>query len=411
MSGAALAPPEITAPASGGITGAQATISGTAEPGSTVSVTRTAPTPGTLGTATANPQGAWSVASTLADGNQTVYATAAGGGVTSAPSALVTFTVDTIKPSIGITSPEDDYVFSPGDPPVLTGTASDDRELLNVVLEFWMLGQRVDKVQAECACEGTSSDWSYEPALEPGSYDVFVWSVDMGANWSLRDQVSYHNAGGNLGFSAPDLGAEDLLGEGELPIPALASPDDGSLEPGADEPIEFSGTTAPGTTVLLDEEITGLGRLGTAYSNQSTGSWHFETWLPSGTYGVRVQAMDEKGNVSSPSELIVFEVDANAPLLAELPTGTQFFPPTEATVLSGGIEDNRATEAVLLEYWQGNTLVLRDLANCDCGGVSSTWSHSPDLWQPGYYHVIVHAIDEAGNWSPAETIKFVQAQL
>jgi hypothetical protein len=54
--------------------------------------------------------------------------------------------------------------------------------------------------------------------------------------------------------------------------------------------------------------------------------------------------------------------------------------------------------------------VLRHLATCPaCGGNgAATWTDYPKLSDPGYYYVNVFAIDEAGNHSLNDSIRFVK---
>ena len=89
------AAPVITSPAQGAtLTDNTPTLSGTAQPGSTVTVTLDG---SEVGTVTADAAGAWSFtpASVLAEGEHTVSATASDTGGTSPASAPVRFTVDT----------------------------------------------------------------------------------------------------------------------------------------------------------------------------------------------------------------------------------------------------------------------------------------------------------------------------
>jgi MYXO-CTERM domain-containing protein len=76
------------------VTGPRPTLSGSAEPGSTVTLTLDGAVAGTV---TADPAGTWlfTPASDLADGEHTVFATATGAGGTSLASPPVSFIVDT----------------------------------------------------------------------------------------------------------------------------------------------------------------------------------------------------------------------------------------------------------------------------------------------------------------------------
>jgi hypothetical protein len=98
------AAPIVLAPANGAtldttdLVGGQVVFSGTAEPGATVRIDGVA-----AGTAVAGSNGAWSIAATVAAGPHTVTARATdAAGNVSAPSAAVTFTLDTTRLAVPI---------------------------------------------------------------------------------------------------------------------------------------------------------------------------------------------------------------------------------------------------------------------------------------------------------------------
>lgn len=116
-------PPVITAPAAGSVTSdTTPTVAGTAAPATTVEVVEGATA---LGTATTGADGSWTLtSSTLVQGPHTITATATDDqGQTSAPSAPVMFTVDSVAPARPtITSPAQLAVVRTTNVPV-AGTA------------------------------------------------------------------------------------------------------------------------------------------------------------------------------------------------------------------------------------------------------------------------------------------------
>ena len=407
--------PVITAPSEGGyVSGFSAvTIRGTAAPGDTATVVDAVA--GTLGAGTANGDGAWAVSATLGEGRHTITATASdANGTTSPPSAPVTFEVDATRPAVAIDSPEDGHAFGAGEPLVIEGSASDERVVHAIRLEYWTLGKLAQEKNADCDDCGTAGalSWSHNPTLNPGQYELRAYSFDAAGNRSASyAKTTFVVSGlGQTGLVAPPL---PDLGGGEVPeIPTLLEPDQGDLVPGEREPTEFSGTTEPGSTVEIKEEVAGLGTIGTAVDEDEDGRWSVEVTLPTGTYGVRTQATDEDGNLSPLSDLIVFEVDAELPSLSHITEDGTIFLPTQDVVLEGTALDDRATFAVVLEYWQGDQRVRHEIAEClTCGEPEAAWEARPDALKPGYYYVKVQAIDEAGQRSTVQVLTFTKLGL
>jgi hypothetical protein len=412
---ASVAPPTITQPAAGstkpGAAPTRVTIAGTAEPGSSVEVFDTMPVPSSIGTATAGGGGSWTMSVAMSDGSHSIDAIATGDdGIASAPSAVVTFAVDAVAPGLQIATPEDDFVFGPGVLPEVTGTATDERELLTVKLEYWRIGQ-LELVQlADCECDDqTQASWSHSPALEPGTYNVKLWSYDAAGNKSMMGTVDFTTVGSSLPASPA---TPELPGVPEIAPPDILGPDPSETHPGSDRPVNFGGTTEPGSTVELFEELQGLGAIGSAVDDDGDGTWSAGIRLGSGVYGVRARAIDEDGNVSALGDLLVVDVDADRPILQDLPQDTQVFLPTQEVVIQGGLFDKRATGYVVLEYWFLNDIVYRALADCgECGERQASWSDRPVLPGPGTYHVRVLSFDAAGNPSHEGEMEFVSGAL
>jgi len=201
--------------------------------------------------------------------------------------------------------------------------------------------------------------------------------------------------------------------EVELPdqpeVPALLEPDEGEIVPGAQEPTEFTGSTEPGSMVEVYEEVAGLGVIGSTVDSDRDGQWSIHVALPTGTYGVRLQATDEEGNVSQLGDLITFDIDAGLPMLDDLTASNAVFGPTEPVVLEGTVFDDRQAVAVVLEYWVLDKLVLQQAADCmACPEQEAAWRHVPQGLKPGYYYVKVRAIDAAGQRSTWAEITFTK---
>lgn len=195
-----------------------------------------------------------------------------------------------------------------------------------------------------------------------------------------------------------------------LAAPVILTPAQGSVQSGiSPAKVKISGTAASGSTVEVFETLSGRGSLGTATAAGDQGSWSLLVALPAGAFAIHAIASDGAGNVSLPSEVVSFEVDAERPGVSVATEDRTVFPPGQPATITGGATDERAVFAVLLEYWLLDKVALRELASCaDCGtGTSVSWSHSPNLKIPALYAVKIWSYDAAGNRSMPAGVSFV----
>ncbi|ADO68124.1 adventurous gliding motility protein AgmC [Stigmatella aurantiaca] len=196
--------PEITGPANNSTTNdSTPVISGTAEPGSTVTVV----IDGTVvGTVPVDASGNWSYTPTtpLADGPHTVTVTATDNtGNVSAPSTPVTFTVDTIAP---------DTVIDSGPPP---STESSDAT--------FAFSSDEEGVTFECSLDGGDfvpcSNPVTFPGLSAGGHVLEVRARDLAGNvdetpaeWTWTVTSPETPSGGNLDFLGDGIGCASAGG-------------------------------------------------------------------------------------------------------------------------------------------------------------------------------------------------------
>ncbi|WP_461472475.1 Ig-like domain-containing protein [Microbacterium sp. HJ5] len=293
-----VAPPVITAPADGSsTTDTTPDISGTAEPGSTVTVVIDG---ATVGTATADPAtGAWTLplVTPLPDGTHTVTATATDtAGNVSAPSAPVTFAVDTTTAAPVITSPANGSSTN-DTTPAITGTA-EPGSTVTVVID----GTTVGAADAD----DTTGAWTFQPTtpLGEGEHTVTATAVDALGNVSPP--------------SAPVTFAVDTT----VPAaPVITSPADGSTVTDPTPPI--TGTAEPGSTVTVIVDGEPIGQTTT----DPDGDWTFTPTepLPDGEHEITATATDAAGNTGPESEPVTVTVDTSG-------SGGGSLPPTGATV-------------------------------------------------------------------------------
>jgi MYXO-CTERM domain-containing protein len=270
----------ITTPANGAvISNARPPISGTAEPGSTVTVTGAGGV--IIGTATAAPgTGAWSVtpATDLPQGSNTVSATARdAAGNTSQPSST-TFTIDTIAPAaVAISAPANGALIS--DPtPEIRGTA-EPGSTVTVTIGGVVIGTAT-------AAAGTGA-WSVTPTTD----------LPQGSNTA---SATARDAAGNTSQPTSTTFTVDTIAPAAV---AINTPADGA-NLGA-SPAAISGTTEPGALVAVNVNGMALGTTTAA----ADGSWSVAvaTPLDDGAYTVTATATDAAGN-TSPAATSAFNI-------------------------------------------------------------------------------------------------------
>ncbi|AKJ05629.1 T1SS secreted agglutinin RTX [Archangium gephyra] len=349
------AAPVITAPAAL-VNNVTPAISGTAEVGSTVTVTLD----GTgVGTVKANASGAWSFipASPLTQGAHTVTATATDvAGNTSTPSAVYTFTVDTVAPpSPTITAPA---ALIGTTMPIISGTAEAGSTV----------AVRVDGGSARTVTANASGDWSLAltSSLTQGAHTVTATAMDAAGNTSAPSAAR--------GFTVDSLApsAPVLMG----PAAFVNTP----------TPV-ISGTAEANSTVSVT--LDGA-KVGTVTASPS-GTWSLTvaTPLAQGAHAASATATDAAGNTSSASASRGFTVDMVAPAAPVL-TAPAAVVRTTTPIISGTAEAGSSVSVTV-----DGTKVGTATAN-----TSGTWSFTPSFpLAQGEHTVTATATDAAGNTS------------
>lgn len=437
--------PSITSPVANLVTSnATPTISGLAEPGSTVTVRREGPV--TLGTATADGSGNWQLAQnpTLTEGAHTLTATSTDlAGNVSGVSEARSITIDTTVPSVAISSPAASAVTADSTP-AISFTASDSTG-----------------VSISCGIDGgdfevCSSPWTIATALDDGVHTASVLATDGAGNQNAAS-VSFvvdttapgapvilvPASDGSVGDTTPTItglaeigssvtvvidgstaceatatdsgtwscSAENALNAGEHTLSAHASDTAGNTSPSTTErsftvdliPPDAPSLIAPSlastiansappvvgnsepyasVSIVIDGHVAGE-----ATAND-VGLW---SWSPprlaDGPHSVHAIARDAAGNASDPSSTVNFTIDTTAPA-------------GNVTQRSGGarpVFDIGSNDASA-----GSSCVLDSAPATQCG---SSFSPATDL-NPGTHTLVVTWIDAIGNRSQ-QTVTFV----
>jgi VCBS repeat-containing protein len=384
------------------------TLSGTAEPGSTVTIRQDGVDVTTI---VIDSSGTWSYTPTtpLVNGTYTFTAvTTDGAGNTSQPSSGFTLTVDTTPPAAATIATVTDDVggvqgtLSSGDTtddtqPLLQGSAPADA-VITIYDGATLLGT---------ATLDGSGGWSFTPVtpLTDGPHSLTVHATD---------------AAGNTTISSPFVLTVDTVAPATPDIPTITVNPGGTeipLNPGEttrDTTPTLSGTGNPGDTVTI---YNGGVKLDDVLVD-GTGNW---TWtpatpLPNGTYDITltVTNMDGTGNESAPSQPVTITIDTDAPATPAAPVITDSVSQITGPVPDGGTTNDprpvlsgtgTANDVINITDTVNGTPTVVGTVTVDSNG---NWSWRPDSNIGEGSHVYTAtATDEAGNVSdpsPAITI-------
>ncbi|WP_121373614.1 Ig-like domain-containing protein [Pseudomonas aeruginosa] len=306
------------------------TLSGTAEPGATVTLTDGNGNP--IGQVTADGSGNWSFtpATPLANGT-VVNATATdASGNTSAGSSV---TVDSVAPATPVINPSNGTTLSGTAEPGSTVTLTDGN------------GNPIGQVTAD-----GSGNWSFTPSTPLADGTV--------VNATATDPA------GNTG------------GQGSTTVDAMApTTPTVNLSNGS----SLSGTAEPGSTVILTD---GNGNPIAEVTADGSGNWTYtpSTPIANGTV-VNVVAQDAAGNSSPPATVTVDSSAPPAPVIN----------PSNGVVISGTAE-------------AGATVTLTDAGGNPIGQVtadgSGNWSFTPGTPLANGTVIVATATDPTGNTGP-----------
>ncbi|WP_121398939.1 Ig-like domain-containing protein [Pseudomonas aeruginosa] len=306
------------------------TLSGTAEPGATVTLTDGNGNP--IGQVTADGSGNWSFtpATPLANGT-VVNATASDPtGNTSAPAST---TVDSVAPAAPVVNPSNGAEISGTAEPGATVTLTDGS------------GNPIGQVTAD-----GSGNWSFTPSTPLADGTV--------VNATATDPA------GNTG------------GQGSTTVDAIApATPTVNLSNGS----SLSGTAEPGSTVILTD---GNGNPIAEVTADGSGNWTYtpSTPIANGTV-VNVVAQDAAGNSSPPATVTVDSSAPPAPVIN----------PSNGVVISGTAE-------------AGATVTLTDAGGNPIGQVtadgSGNWSFTPGTPLANGTVIVATATDPTGNTGP-----------
>ncbi len=281
------------------------TISGTSDPYSYIRIFDGATQ---LGNTSASYGGAWSytISSALSQGVHAITANAASGNYSaqSAPSAALQITIDSVAPTLAITSDKTQLKF--GATAAITFTFTEDPGTSFNNTDVVVGGGTLSTISGS----GLARTATFTPTA----------GTTSGSGTITVATATYADAAGNANTatSAVIAMAIDLVAPSAPSAPDMTAATDLGLSSTDDltsnRTPTFSGTAENGTTVRL-YDTNGTTWLGNAIA--SSGTWAItSTTLSAGAHTVTAKATDTAGNVSASSTGLVVTIDRTAPTLA-----------------------------------------------------------------------------------------------
>ncbi|SMG59007.1 BapA/Bap/LapF family large adhesin [Cedecea sp. NFIX57] len=373
------------------------TLSGSGEPGSTITVYDGL---NVLGNATVNDNGTWTFTpiTPLLDGPHafTVTASDAAGNVTAHSPAwnieLITTlpTAPTIGEIVDNVNPDTGPILPGGstnDPqPVINGTAG-----ANAVVKIYDGTTLIGTVTAD----GTGA-WTFQPTqpLSEGSHTLNVYVTDAAGNTSSAAVQIVIIDTAPPGAPSIDGALGNVAG---LPVTLVNGGSTQSTEP------VLSGKGEVGATIKLYADG-GTTPIGSAVVD-ADGNWSITPTSPlgSGMHVFTTTATDAAGNVGVPSAEFTLSVYATPPATPSAPTVTDNVPPVVGSVAPGGSTNDTTPTfsgtgiagSTINVYNNGNDLIGTTTVRSD-----GTWSVTPSTpFTETTYNITVQVTDPAGNIS------------
>ncbi|WP_406700496.1 Ig-like domain-containing protein [Singulisphaera sp. Ch08] len=398
------------------------TFTGTAQPGSTVTLYEGTTVLGTGIAAVGT--GVWSITSSpLSNGLHQITATATDAATNvSDSSAALAVTVDAQAPTSSISFPASGSSYNvAGWTGTLTGSASDtglaglssvQLSILRVSDGFYWNGSAFVSSGSPLLVQAsvTGSTWSYAFARPTdGSYIVQTTATDVA---------------GNAANSAPAAFAVDTVAPNAPPTPVLATASD-SGSSSSDHLTKittplFSGTAEPGTTVTL-YDTDGTTVVGTGVAAAGTGIWSItSSALSNGAHVLTAKAHDAAGNASAASGSVTVTIDAQAPtsVIAFPAAGGSYNAagwtgPITGSASDTGVAGLSSVQLTIVRgsdgyYWDGSAFVSSGSPLLVSAVITGpTWSYTFARPADGSYSIQATATDLAGNATASSSVGFV----
>jgi hypothetical protein len=325
----------------------------------------------------------------LGDGTYTAQAVQVDRAGNSGASAPVTFTVDTLAPSVSL------FGLGPltnDATPTLAGGAGaavgDSATVAVTIYRGTSVGG--DVVASSSAVAVSGSLWSYmSPHLDDGTYTAQAIQGDEAGNTEASAGVT---------FTVDTFAPKPTV----LPVSSPSS-DSTPLLGG------FAGAQADGpvaVTIYRGTSVGGEVAASSPHAFLSGSKWFYAPpELDDGTYTARAVQTDEAGNTGA-SAPVTFTVDTLAPSVSMFPVGS---PKRDSTPTLAGVAGAAAGDgSVLINIYKGKSAGPGGPALSSNALVNGAgWSYTSPALPDGQYTAQAVQRDEAGNKGVSATVTFV----
>jgi hypothetical protein len=323
----------------------------------------------------------------LADGIYTGQAEQSDDAGNIGKSAAVTFTVDTLAPTVtmnAVASPTNDAT------PTLSGTAgvaAVDHPTVTVTIHE---GSLTGKVVASGGVPVSTGAWSYEsPHLADGTYTAQAAQSDEAGNVGTSSAVSF-----TVDTTPPAVTITPVSSPTDNPTPTLSG-----------AAGIASGDKATVTVKIYDGAVVGGTVAQSASVTPNGAEWSYKaTHLSEGTYTAQAEQSDAAGNTGK-SAAVTFTIDTTPPAVSivALPAYTNNAEPT----LTGGAgvatgDDPAVTVTIYKGAAAGGTVAASGAAVVS----GSTWSYKAAHLADGIYTAQAEQSDDAGNVGKSAAVTF-----
>jgi hypothetical protein len=360
----------------------------------------------------------WTIAASpaLADGVYTAQASQTDAAGNTGNSSANTFTIDTVGPTVVVTSPTDNGATN-DTTPTITGTAgtagSPNADSSTISVKIYSGATATGSPVKTLSATRSGASWSTTvptPVLAVGTYTV---------------QATQTDSIGNTGTSQPNTFGVDTTG----PTVTVTSPT--ANQASNDTDFTFTGTAgnaagpypaADAATVTV-KVFTGTVATGspvrTLTATRSGAAWSIDASpvLTAGQYTVQASQIDVAGNTGT-STAVTFVIDVTAPTVTlTAPTANQVFgtATTQIVTFSGaagnaaGPSPSADSTTVTANVYAGSSATgspVQSRTATRSPSTSTAWSVASTALSPGTYTVKATQLDAAGNSGSSTAVTF-----
>ena len=327
----------------------------------------------------------------LADGSYQARAVATDNAGNTATSPVVSFTIDTVAPTVAMTAPTNGATTTTNEP-TLSATASDNTGgsgLANIQFQYSTNGGTTWN-NAGAVLATAPFSFNFTTPLPAGTYAARAIATDKAGNSANSPAVSFSvsNASLNVGITAPS-GATN---NNKPTLSATAS--------------ETGGTGI--ASVQFEYSTNGGSAWNNAGAAQTTApfSYTFTTPLADGSYQVRAVATDKSGNTATTST-VSFMIDTVDPTVAMTAPSDGATTSDTTPALSATASDNTGGSGlatVQFEYTSDRGATWIDAGPTQTSGPFSFTFTTP--LADGTYAAVAIATDNAGNQAVSAVVSF-----